>query len=64
MEEMAGPRPLDGRRLRATGRTVQLNLKVTEETKARFLALAAARGVMMSELFEEAVALLEKDAGR
>ncbi len=51
--------PTDGRSLRATGRTVQLNLKTSPGTKARFLALAQARGVLMVDLFEEALEALE-----
>ena len=55
----------DGRSLRATGRTVQLNIKISARTKTRFLALAQARGVLMTDLFEEAIALLEaQEAGR
>ena len=57
--------PTDGRSLRATGRTVQLNLKTSPATKARFLALAQARGVLMVDLFEEALDALEaQEAGR
>jgi hypothetical protein len=55
---------LDGRSLRATGRTVQLNLKVSAETKARMLALAETRGQLMAEVFEDAIAALEREAGR
>ena len=55
----------DGRSLRATGRTVQLNLKTSPETKARFLALAQSRGVLMVDLFEQALDALEgKKASR
>jgi hypothetical protein len=55
---------LDGRSLRATGRTVQLNLKVAPETKSRLLALAQGRGQLMAEVFEDAIAALEeKEAG-
>lgn len=57
-------RPLDGRSLRATGRTVQLNLKVSAETKARMVALAETRGQLMAEVFEDAIAALEKEADR
>ena len=45
-------RPDDGRRLRATGRTHQLNLKVTAEFKQELHDLAQARGVNMNELLE------------
>ena len=54
----ATPR-LDGRRLRATHRTTQLNLKVRQETRDTFLRIASERGVLMAELFEEAVDLLQ-----
>jgi hypothetical protein len=53
--------PTDGRSLRATGRTVQLNLKTSPETKARFLALAQARGLLMVDLFEQALDALEAE---
>lgn len=53
---------LDGRSLRATGRTVQLNLKVSPEVKARFLALAESEGRLMADLFEDAVTALEEKA--
>jgi hypothetical protein len=51
----------DGRSLRATGRTVQLNLKVTPKTKARLLALAEVRGCLLAEAFEDALAALEAE---
>jgi hypothetical protein len=53
------PRRLDGRSLRATHRTAQINLKVTAETRDAFLRIAERRGILMAELFEEAVRLLE-----
>ncbi len=49
---------LDGRSLRATGRTEQMNFKVRPETKGKLLRLAATRGVLLSALLEEAVELL------
>lgn len=52
-------KPLDGRSLRASHRTTQLNIKVKAETRQAFLRIAERRGVMLSELFEEAVQLLE-----
>ncbi len=55
----AAPRRLDGRSLRATGRTVQLNVKITDATKEAVLRLAQARGLLVSEVIEQAVALLE-----
>jgi hypothetical protein len=56
--------PTDGRSLRATGRTVQLNLKTSPETKARFLALAQTRGLLMVDLFEQALDALEAEEGK
>ncbi|PZU74124.1 MAG: stability/partitioning determinant [Brevundimonas sp.] len=48
-----------------TGRTAQLNLKVTPETRARFAAMADAAGVSMNELFERAfAAYLKSEDGR
>lgn len=48
--------PGDTQRRYRTGRTSQLNLKVTPETHARFAALASAAGVSMNELFERVFA--------
>ena len=56
--------PMDGRSLRATGRIVQLNLKTSAETKARFMRLAQARGVLMVDLFEQALDTLEAEGGK
>ena len=55
---------MDGRSLRATGRIVQLNLKTSAETKARFMRLAQARGVLMVDLFEQALDALEAEGGK
>ena len=60
-----GPPRMDGRSLRATGRPVQLNLKVSPNVKARFLTLAKSQGRLMADLFEDAItALEEKEAAR
>jgi hypothetical protein len=53
----------DGRSLRATGRVVQLNIKTSPETKARFLALAQERQVLLVDLFEQALDALEAEDG-
>ena len=53
-------RPGDTQRRYRTGRTEQLNLKVTPETKARFQDLADRAGVSMNALFERAVDALDK----
>lgn len=50
-------RRLDGRTLRRTGRTQQLGLKVTPEFDANLRDIAAARGVLLIEVLEEAMAL-------
>jgi hypothetical protein len=52
--------PADTQRRYRTGRTAQLNLKVTPENRARFAAMADAAGISMNELFERAVSALEK----
>lgn len=44
--------PADTQRRYRTGRTAQLNLKVTPETRARYAALADEAGVSLNELFE------------
>jgi len=49
---------LDGRSLRATGRTLQLNIKATAKTKADILRLAKQQGWLVSEVVEHAVAAL------
>lgn len=52
-------RHLDGRSLRATGRTVQLNVKVTENTKEAVLRLSKAKGLLVAEVIEQAIALFD-----
>lgn len=53
---------LDGRSLRATGRIHQLNVKVTAETKNTILRIGKERGLLVSEVIEEAVLLLERNS--
>lgn len=48
-------------RRHTTGRNRQLNIKATEETIARFYAIADAQGWVLGEAFERAVDALEKD---
>ena len=55
-----GPPRLDGRSLRATGRTMQLNIKVSPDVKERFLALSESQARLMADLFEDAVTALEE----
>lgn len=54
--------PADTQRRYRTGRTAQLNLKVTPETRARFAAMADEAGVSMNELFERAVYALGRES--
>lgn len=58
-------RPGDTQRRHRTGRTAQLNLKVTPELKAHFGQLADQEGVSQNELFERTVTAFEaaKEAG-
>ena len=59
--EVAGPEQdpvLDGRSLRATGRTLQLNIKATAKTKTDILRIAKQQGWLVSEVVEHAVAAL------
>ena len=61
---MAAPPKVDGRSLRATHRTVQMNFKVREETRTDIQEIAAARGIMMTEVLKEAIALLKQQYQR
>lgn len=47
---------IDGRSLRRTGRVRQLNLKVTAEFDDQLRSIASARGMMLAEVLEEAMA--------
>ena len=51
---------LDGRRMRATGRVMQLNIKVTADTKATILRLAKERQQLVAEVIEDAIAALAR----
>lgn len=53
-------RPADTQRRHRTGRTVQVNLKMTEDYKARFLALADRLNASQNVTFERAIAALEE----
>lgn len=48
-------------RRHVTGRNKQLNLKVTDDSLQRFYALADAKGWVLGEAFEHAIAALERD---
>lgn len=52
--------PSDTQRRYRTGRTAQLNLKVTPENRARFAEMADAAGISMNELFERALSSLDQ----
>lgn len=53
--------PADTQRRYRTGRTAQLNLKVTPENRARFAAMADGAGTSMNELFERLIDAYNKD---
>ena len=59
-QQLEGP-ALDGRRLRATGRTEQLNVKVTPEFKKRLEKLAKEKNSSMVAIIEFAVACYEDE---
>jgi hypothetical protein len=48
--------PTDGRRLRATGRTQQLNMKVKPEYRTELETLAAERDIGLAEMSERILA--------
>ena len=52
---------LDGRSLRATGRTEQLNLRLTAETKDKIQAIATEKSMKLAEVIERAIAALERE---
>lgn len=56
--------PADTQRRYRTGRTAQLNLKVTPEIRARFASMADAAGISMNELFERAVDAIAANDGK
>ena len=60
----AAPPILDGRSRRATGRTLQLNVKVSTPTKETILRIAKERGLLVAEVIEQAVEALEREGGR
>lgn len=55
--------PLLQRRYR-TGRNRQLNLKVTDEALRKFYAIADEQGIVLGQLFEQAVNALEAEIAR
>lgn len=52
---------VDGRTLRAKGRTAQLNLHVRPEFKARFKLAAVTLGLEMADLIERALDAFDRD---
>ena len=63
--EHAVEKKIDGRTLRKTGRTEQLNVRVAAETKGEIVALANAHDWLIGEVIEKAIAALKSkmDAG-
>lgn len=55
---------VDGRRLRATGRTVQFATRVHPDWKADLDALARETGKLYVELLEDALAALRRELAR
>jgi hypothetical protein len=53
------PAHIDGRSLRATGRTEQLNVHVRPAFKQRIKVLAAEQDLLMAEVLERALAAYE-----
>ncbi|NBW06936.1 MAG: ribbon-helix-helix protein, CopG family [Caulobacteraceae bacterium] len=54
----------DTRRRHRTGRTVQVNIKMSEDYKARFTALADRTGASLNVTFERAIEALERGIDR
>ena len=59
--ESRKPQPKAQRR-RITGRTVQINIKATQETVERLNAIADRRGWVLGEVLEHALAALESNS--
>ncbi len=57
LERTTSPAPpaVDGRSLRATGRTEQFATRISPETKAQIQQIARAEGITMAEVIERAV---------
>jgi hypothetical protein len=58
----SAPTRQDTQRRHRTGRTVQVNLKMTPAFKERFVALADQAGVSQNVTFERAIEALERQA--
>jgi hypothetical protein len=56
--EPAVPKWIDGRTLRATGRTYQFSTRVSEAYNIKVRAVAAEQGLMLTEVLEESLAAL------
>lgn len=54
---------VDGRSLRAKGRSAQVNIKVRPEIKDRLLLFAEAEGVLIADWFEQTVEKLPVTGG-
>ena len=59
-EQTAKKKRIDGRTLRATGRTQQMNIKAKPEINELVYDLAYSEGIAMSEIVEKAVLLYAK----
>lgn len=65
MEPAPAPVPVvDGRSLRATGRTAHLNLKATAETREHIVRIAQEQGWLMAEVIEHAIRALNEQLDR
>ncbi len=54
-------RYVDGRTLRATGRTVQFTTRITSDLQAEIKLFAAQHGLQINELLEQAFAALKRE---
>lgn len=62
-EERREPAKIDGRSLRKTGRTLQVNVRMKQGTKASIERIASSRNWLIGEVIEHAVAALEAQIG-
>lgn len=65
--EMGQPAPAESRReprRHRTGRNMQLNLKVRPQDAEAFYKLADQTGLVLGEVFEQAIAALERDLAK
>jgi hypothetical protein len=55
---------LDGRSLRRTGRTLQINIKCTPETRRQLFEVCQKHDISVAEAFEEAIQALAEKYGK